>query len=291
MPLIFHCLDALTHGPKPPNEDAHGVAPGAAWVIDGATGVNRGADILEPSGAAWLAQTLSDTLSGLLSGGEPASLDETLAAAEAKVSRAFEDAVDNRDIEAPDLPTACLGLALLHEGRLELAAIGDISILHRRSDGTVTLLSDHAIEAVAARTHAAFAEARRLRPDEDPWPLVRETIRENRLLANQPGGYNVVHPRSSWRSLVVRATHPVEPGDVLLLLTDGLYRLIDHFGILTEADLVEAALSQGLHPLVERLRAEENADADGIRAPRIKKHDDATGVLVRVADGGNDDTN
>ena len=154
----------------------------------------------------------------------------------------------------------------------------------------MTLLSDHAIEAVASRTQAAFAEARRLRPDEDPWPLVRETIRENRLLANQPGGYNVVHPRVPWRSLLVRATHPVAPGDVLLLVTDGFYRLIDHFGIHTEADLVEAALSQGLRPMIDRLRAEENADPHGVRAPRIKKHDDATAVLVRVA-AGDDDTN
>jgi serine/threonine protein phosphatase PrpC len=290
MPLTFHCLDALTHGPKPPNEDAHGVSPAAAWVIDGATGVNRGADILEPSGAAWLARTLSETLSAVLSESGPPSLADTLAAAETKVSGAFERAVGDQPIEAPDLPTACLGLALLHEGRLHLAAIGDISILHRRGDGTVTLLSDHAIEAVASRTQAAFAEARRLRPHEDPWPLVRETIRENRLLANQPGGYNVVHPRVPWRSLVVTANHAVDPGDVLLLLTDGFYRLIDHFGIHTQADLVEAALADGLQPLIARLRAEEEADPHGVRAPRIKKHDDATAILVRVVDG-DDNTN
>lgn len=290
MPLTFHCLDALTHGPKPPNEDAHGVAPVAAWVIDGATGVNRGADILEPSGAAWLAQTLSASLSALLAQGGPTSLREVLAAAETNVSNAFEDAVGDRAIEAPDLPTACLGLALLDAGELHLAAIGDISILHRKGDGAVTLLSDHAIEAVASRTQAAFANARRLRPQEDPWPLVRETIRENRLLANQPGGYNVVHPRMPWRSLVVTANHAIDPGDVLLLVTDGFYRLIDHFGIHTEADLVEAALADGLKPLIDRLRAEENADPHGVRVPRIKKHDDATAILVRVVDG-NDNTN
>jgi hypothetical protein len=290
MALTFHCIDALTHGPKPPNEDAHGVSPRAAWVIDGATGVSRGPDILEPSGAAWLAETLSDALHGLFRQGTPAPMTATLAAAQAAVAGAFEATVGGAVIEAPDLPTACLGLALLDGERIDLAVIGDIAILHRATDGTVTHLSDHAVDEFSDRTRTALDEVRRLRPTEDPMPHVREQIRVNRLMANQPGGYNVVHPRLAWDDKVTTATHAAADGDVLLVASDGFFRLVDHFGIHTEADLVEAALSQGLAPLLARLRAEEEADPHGVRAPRIKRHDDATAVLLRVTSGG-DDTN
>ena len=281
MALRFKTLDTISHGPKPPNEDAHGATATAAWVIDGATGVTLGPDILAPSGAAWLAGTLSDIL--LSEGGDAAYLQDLLVLAERAVSERFAAAVDpGLVIDGPDMPTGCLGLAVIEEHGLELAVIGDVSLLHRRADRSLSVLSDHAVEAFGERTMDALRRALRERPDEDPWPMLRLQIRENRRMANQPGGYNVVHPTLAWAHRVTRARADVAEGDVLLLASDGFFRLVDHFGMHDPDDLIDAALDIGLSTLVERLRAAEIDDRRGERAPRVKVHDDATAVLLRV---------
>lgn len=281
MALRFKTLDTISHGPKPPNEDAHGATATAAWVIDGATGVTLGPDILAPSGAAWLAGTLSDIL--LSEGGDAATLQDLLVRAERAVSERFAAAVDpGLVIDGPDMPTGCLGLAVIEEHGLELAVIGDVSLLHRRADRSLSVLSDHAVEAFGERTMDALRRALRERPDEDPWPMLRLQIRENRRMANQPGGYNVVHPTLAWAHRVTRARADIAEGDVLLLASDGFFRLVDHFGMHDPDDLIDAALDIGLSTLVERLRAAEIDDRLGERAPRVKVHDDATAVLLRV---------
>jgi hypothetical protein len=281
MALRFKTLDTISHGPKPPNEDAHGATATAAWVIDGATGVTLGPDILAPSGAAWLAGTLSDIL--LSEGGDAATLQDLLVRAERAVSERFAAAVDpGLVIDGPDMPTGCLGLAVIEEHGLELAVIGDVSLLHRRADRSLSVLSDHAVEVFGERTMNALRRALRERPDEDPWPMLRLQIRENRRMANQPGGYNVVHPTLAWAHRVTRARADIAEGDVLLLASDGFFRLVDHFGMHDPDDLIDAALDMGLSTLVERLRAAEIDDRRGERAPRVKVHDDATAVLLRV---------
>lgn len=281
MSLRLRILDSITHGPKPPNEDAHGAAHGAAWVIDGATGVSLGADILAPSGAAWLAASLSEVLAAETRPG--ADIAELLAAAERGVAARFAAAIDpTLDIDAPDMPTGCLGLAVLSGDRLQLGVIGDISLLHRGADRSLTLMSDHAVEAFGERTMEAMRRAVRERPGEDPWPIVRAQIRENRRFANQPDGYNVVHPTLAWAHRVVRGDVAVGHGDVLLLASDGFYRLVDHFGLHDAQTLIDASLDLGLPAMVERLRAVEIEDLGGALAPRVKVHDDATAMLLCV---------
>ncbi|MHB2165358.1 protein phosphatase 2C domain-containing protein [Alsobacter sp. R-9] len=281
MGLRFSLLDHLTHGPKPPNEDAYGATDHAAWVIDGATGVTLGPDILAPSGAAWLAMSLSQVLHDLA----PArpSLPQLLHETERAVAERFDAALDpGLRVDAPDLPTGCLGLAQLAGTGLSLSCIGDVSLLHRSARGRVSVLSDPAVEAFGERTLDALRRALRERPDEDPWPALRVQIRENRRMANVPGGYRVVHPRRPWAGLVTTIEVPAAPGDILLLATDGFFRLVDHFELHDAEDLVDTALAVGLAPMLERLREAERADPRGDRALRVKTHDDATAVLLRI---------
>lgn len=281
MSLRLRILDSITHGPKPPNEDAYGTAHHAAWVIDGATGVSLGPDILAPSGAAWLAASLSDVLATETRPGM--DIAGLLALAERGVADRFAAAVDPaREIDAPDLPTGCLGLAVLAGDRLQLGVIGDISLMHRDRARRLKLLSDHAVEAFGERTMEALRRAVRERPDEDPWRAVRVQIRENRRFANQPGGYSVVHPTLPWAHRVTRDEVAVAAGDEVLLASDGFYRLVDHFGLHDPQTLMDAALDFGLEAMVQRLRAIETQDRGGALAPRVKVHDDATAILLRV---------
>ena len=61
-------------------------------------------------------------------------------------------------------------------------------------------------------------------------------------------------------------------------MTDGFYRLVDLYGLYTDAGLVEACIKRGLEAQLEELR---NFEATGARtaARAVKAADDASAAL------------
>ena len=62
----------------------------------------------------------------------------------------------------------------------------------------------------------------------------------------------------------------------------GFARLIDHFDAYAPPGLVTAAGARGLEALYQELRAFEAADPDCTTAPRVKREDDASAVLIHI---------
>ena len=73
------------------------------------------------------------------------------------------------------------------------------------------------------------------------------------------------------------------PETVVLLCTDGFYRLADMYGLYDDQALIRAARDRGLAGLVAELRGFEADAADDIRFGRFKTSDDAAALLLRVA--------
>jgi hypothetical protein len=67
------------------------------------------------------------------------------------------------------------------------------------------------------------------------------------------------------------------PDAAVLAMTDGFYRLVDSYGLYTIEELAQRCRTDGLAPLLDELRAFENASASGTLA--VKSADDASAVL------------
>jgi hypothetical protein len=70
-------------------------------------------------------------------------------------------------------------------------------------------------------------------------------------------------------------TVQADPGAMLLMMTDGFYRLVDMYALYTDEQLADACATRGLNALVQELRAVENALATTVS---VKSSDDATAV-------------
>lgn len=64
------------------------------------------------------------------------------------------------------------------------------------------------------------------------------------------------------------------------VLTDGAVRLVEPFGMLNWAALLDRLGTAGPEELLRRTRVAEDRDLAGIRWPRNKKSDDATAVYL-----------
>ncbi len=68
------------------------------------------------------------------------------------------------------------------------------------------------------------------------------------------------------------------PGTAVLAMSDGLYRLADPYGLMTQDELARRCRAEGLDKLMRELRAFEAARAGGA-ALAVKNADDASAIM------------
>ena len=245
-------------------------AAGTAWVLDGATDVTD----LRPfpqaeSGAAWVAEALSDRLMQGPAAGQPplAYFDAVLADVRARAQAETRIPLDKLPGEA--LPIASGMWLWLHAGEAVFAHMGDCMALVRSGTSVrvVGVMEKAEDESAAARRMLAMTAEERL-----GW------LRQARRLSNDLGTCFGLGPAVAGNLAVER--WPVRPGDEICLMSDGLYRLISPYGTHTPAAFMQALAETDLLSLIQALRAFEDAPDGDI--PRLKRRDDASGVYLRI---------
>jgi hypothetical protein len=288
---MVRLLDSLSlPAGKGPNEDAWGWRggpdSGVAWMIDGATGLDDREHVAEgPSDAAWYARALSDALARMDPHGD-ASPAAFAAIVEGLAAR-WRGAVRDPDaVPAHALPSAALlwcRWSRAGDGwSLDLAWLGDCLAILAPPAGPVTVFNRGALEAADGRLRARIGAASAAgTSDADMLRAMLPELRARRAMANRPGGYWVMGLAPEAARHMNRATAEAPPGSRLLLMSDGFYRLVDHFALFDDRTLVDAAIGLGLAALGARLRAAEHASGIGSVA-RVKPTDDATAVLLAL---------
>jgi len=274
------------------NEDTVGwcgdARTGAAWVVDGATGVAGRTYVAGPadgSDAAWYARRLGRALATQPPNGD---LPRTMAGAIADVAAQWA-AVAEPDVPTYGLPSAAVAYVRWRGGVLSYAGLGDCSVLVRAAGGPARPLGPAGVSKAEVALNAAV---RKLQDEGVSDPEARrqalmDRLRTARGRMNRPGGYWIfsIEPAAADHlnldEVRFAAAEPDGAGGHVLLATDGFHRLVDPYGLYDPDGLVRAAADKGLEALYAELRAVEAADADCRRFPRIKPADDASAVLLR----------
>lgn len=166
---------------------------------------------------------------------------------------------------------------------LELAVLGDSTVVVGWRDGRTQRITDARIAAIATDLRAEYR--RRLAEghgyDAAHAELLVRMQQAQRAARNAPGGYWIAEadPEAARHAVVRR--YPRAGLAWCVLATDGAQRAVDHLGIVW-ASLAERATS-GLHEVLDALHDwEEHGDPGGALLPRSKRHDDKTLVVVDV---------
>jgi len=182
-------------------------------------------------------------------------------------------------------PSASLALAAIEGQSLTIANIGDCRTLVRFPDGTTQQFGDSPVSALDAQVVRRLVELQRSDRNASYGTLKAELaplIRCNRLLKNRPNGYWVLEPAESWLQYVQYFAAGAVPGTQVLMLSDGFYRLVDHYHLYSDEALLAAAIQDGLEVLAQRLRHVEDEDPECRAYPRLKPRDDASALLLVV---------
>jgi hypothetical protein len=287
--LSFHRKEWLTLAGSTVNDDGGGSAARLAWVLDGATGLPQERLLPGDSDAQWL---VSEACSFFERPGADRPAAQHLSALSAFLCSRFQAA----RVRAPspdrleELPSASLAFAMIEGQSLSIANIGDCRTLVRFPNGATRQFGDSPVTALDAQVVGRLVELQRSNPSAGFGALKADLlplIRRNRLLKNQPNGYWVLEPGASWVQYVQYFAAAAAPGTHVLMLSDGFYRLVDHYHLYSDAALLAAAVEDGLQVLAQRLRQVEDEDPECRTHPRLKPRDDASALLLVVrSDGG-----
>ena len=250
-------------------------AAGRAWVLDGATDVSP----LKPfphheSGASWFAETLSGWLLDHPPEGVPdADFWRTaLGAMRAAAERESDLPLGSLPLEAS--PIASGMTAFLTTEQLSFQWLGDCVALVDPGAGTpqiVGALDKQDDETVYSQRVLALSEAER-------WADLQRQRAEQNTDGRWIFGLNPDAARHV-ETLRLGAAIDME----IILMSDGLFRLIEPYRSHSVAEVFALARRDGLLGLIRALRAQEG-DGKETAALRIKPRDDACGVWLRVVD-------
>lgn len=278
---------AASDGQSHVNEDAVGHQGDAAWVIDGATGI--GAQLLDaPSDAAWFAQAASATLGQVLAENPGRPTVEVLRETMTRCAVALTREQVRAAAGPHELPSAAFAMVRVLDGEVEFTTLADCRIAARDTDGAVRLFGASALDAIEGRTLAAMRAILADEPDIAPEALnarLMPGLRANRALMNREGGYWVLGVDPVAADHVWQARLPLHAGQRFAVASDGFLRLVELFGVVSPADLLEISNAEGWEHWLGRLRGLEREPGSLSRFARVKPHDDTSLVVCEWENG------
>lgn len=255
-------------------------------VLDGATSVAE-QDYIDPvrGDAAWFVHAFTAALEQVLAPGR--SQKDCVQAAVAMVRSSFESMGETHPAPLHAWPIAALTWLRVSqrdgESQASLYSLGDCkSLLFTPGEGCIDLdpfinPQEGVVQDEIARLRAdgvTTAEERRARM----LPMLRAR-REFQNIAPAPE-ILCLRPRGAFKARSRRFALP--PDARVLIMSDGFYRLVDPYGLYTDALLVDACVERGLAAMLNELRMHE-ATAGGTSTQVVKAADDASAV-IRGAD-------
>jgi serine/threonine protein phosphatase PrpC len=285
MSLHFQLIESMSLAghPQKPNEDAFGSCANAACVFDGATSLS---EPLMPgaSDAQWIANFAARRLCAHAQNARGTVNDWLIGAAQ-DAETSFRALRKRAPRENYETPFASAVIAGLQGATLRVLWFGDCAALLRNTRGEFHLFGDTLDKRELERNRVErLSRASDRGPAE---PAVRDeylpALRMSRNLVNT-GDEWLFAPDATCASHAKSAETEVAPGTTVLLASDGFLALMSDYGRYTPEQLYAAAQAEGLQKLGQELRAIELADSKGFAFPRFKSSDDATALLLRIAD-------
>jgi hypothetical protein len=163
-----------------------------------------------------------------------------------------------------------------------LTSLGDCKVLLRLPGGSVTDLDpiDTEPELSLYRVVAGLRAEGVLDPAarfERMLPL----LRERRAAQNLDPHPNVLTVRPRGPYATRERSFEIPAGSMLLAMSDGFWRLVDPYGLMTARELGDAVVGEGLDAVLARLRAYETG-AGGAASLMVKRADDASAVALHA---------
>ena len=276
-------FDSISHSVSAINEDFTGATDDKGWILDGATSISgRRKDIhgkIETD-ASWFVRRFSEELK--------------LAPSKIDTIELAKQILDKLLIEArfvwgewhADPPSSSFTHVTAKNGIATFINLGDCRLLYQIDYGPIKSFGSSGVATLDQELLSEYCSVRngsKKLSHSSAWNFVIPTIRKNRNRMNTPKGYWILSPTGEGLDHSEQMSVKYQNKLRILLITDGLYRLIDTYFQIGSDDFFEQAFKKnGLQTLLKKLRNVERNDPDCLLYPRVKLQDDATALSIDI---------
>jgi hypothetical protein len=262
---------ACVPAPGRAGEDYGVIGPSLVVVVDG-VGLPAGGC---RHGAAWYARRLAGaTLAALVE--ESVPLADGLARAIDAVAARHRGGCDLTD---PATPSAAIGVLRLGADRVDVLSLADVTVAVDSGPAGVRVIVDRHAAARAELVGAGLAGHRI--GTQAHAAAMTELLAERAGACNRLDGFWVAAADPDVAYLATVESLPRSGVRRAAVCTDGASWPAER-GVWTWPEFLDLLAARGPAGLIATVRALELADPEGLRHPRIKRHDDATAAFVRV---------
>jgi len=267
-----------------PNEDRWGNIGSTVWVLDGATGLNKGNPLVAGEGqtdASWLVTHANAFLLDKASEYQD-DMRRLYKDLRGYLEARFKDEAIRMPKNKNEEPLSS-GVVLYEDSRkITIGQLGDCIPIIETTDGIKSFLGSevhHKIDEYSiSQAHKLVLEGLPLLEAREK---VLDIIRDGRNKANIEDGYWVIGITGEASEHANIYNLAVKKDGYALLMSDGFYSLVQTYNKYSDEELLEAVKDKGLEPLYKEIRQIENDDPEAFQYPRLKKGDDTTAVLVQ----------
>lgn len=232
--MLLHILEQLSEPGNRVNEDIAGSTETAAWVMDGATGLGDERLLPGESDAAWLVRRVDRFLRSHADDATT-GIRELLAGAMEDVRAEYERSRLRDAVARYELPSAGIILVRRVARSIEYARLGDCTgvfmvdgVTSSSRSSRLRDLDEQVVETMRGLQRAGLRDLASVRR------ATADDLRANRNLANTKGGYWVLGIEPEAANHAKTEAVPLEHATSGLLMSDGFYRAVDTFRLVTE---------------------------------------------------------
>ncbi|TKX35140.1 hypothetical protein EXE51_15815 [Halorubrum sp. CGM5_25_10-8B] len=264
------------------NEDTASVMSGAAWVLDGATGVTDETYTDAPSDGCWYVRAFDDYLQKNILD-RSATLTEHVSSAIFELREQFSTIAPIESIDAAAEPSATGAIVRWDESSLEYYVLCDSTVLVVNNGDIDTYETDRRIDDLETEQREQLHQLKRQGNSlEEARQQLMPELRENRRRKNTPGTYWVLSFDQAAATEGLTGTVSLTSTTTVYLFTDGFDRLVNIYNAYSDWEAaIDTVQKKGVEATVDELRSIEREDPQADDHLRLKKSDDTTVVQLR----------
>lgn len=279
---IIHATQSKPN--KTTNDDIAGSEGEVFWLMDGATQLmapDHGLD------AAWHVKRLSEEFTRLAKKPDMPLRDMARVAIDTVGAEFVAKTGLGPDAPQDLRPFATLILCRQQGDQLEYLQLCDSTLAIMSDNGVVRVIpGDSRLDDLNA-LEAAYQQLAAGHGFDSPEykAELRQTYDRVQAALNNPDSDEAWYAVSQNGGVVDQAVTgevTLQPGDSVVLMSDGFTRAVDTLGIYKDWNALGAAiLAKGADAIIDEVRAAERADSDGLIHKRSSRHDDATVLIAK----------
>lgn len=266
-----------------PNEDKITIIDGAAWVLDGATGITGKRITEKETDALWYVEKINNYLIHNINSSK--SLKDIMKFAIREVKESYTTYEGYKNLDEVDYPCAAIALVRFNNKELEYYVMGDCTLIYKEKDKKAVEIVDkriieleerilNSMVKVSKEKEVSILEARKYCDNE---------VLDVRKMKNRSNGYWILELNEESIDNGLYGKIAISKEVSITLTSDGFSQYYDTFNLAEGySEFIDIVKETNIDDLYNNLYLSQENDSKCNNYPRLKKRDDSSIIYFEV---------